>query len=86
MSRALHGYVDSSSADKGATDEIDEVDLQVLCLNGEGVAVRLPRSALGYDLRRLVSEKLPYKPGTKLVVHHENRKLTLDQTLGEHGI
>ena len=46
----------------------------------------VPRSMLGYDLRRLVSEKLPYKPGTKLVVHHENRKLTLDQTLGEQGI
>ena len=51
-----------------------------------GVRSSVPRSMLGYDLRRLVSEKLPYKPGTKLVVHHENRKLTLDQTLGEQGI
>jgi len=41
---------------------------------------------LGYDLRRLLSEKLPRKPGAKLAVHHVNAKLTLDQTLGEQGI
>ena len=79
-----HGYVDPSS-DKGA-GETDEVDLQVLCLGGEGVALSVPRSMLGYDLRRLVSEKLPCKPGAKLAVHHVNGKLTLDQTLGEQGI
>ena len=86
MSGAQHGYVDPSSTDKGAADEIDEVDLQVLCLTGEGVTLGVPRSMLGYDLRRLVSEKLPCKPGAKLAVHHVNRKLTLDQTLGEQGI
>ena len=86
MLPAQHGYVDPSSADKGATDETDEVDLQVLCLSGEGVALSVPRSMLGYDLRRLVSEKLPCKPGAKLAVHHMNRKLTFDQTLREQEI
>ena len=86
MLPAQHGYVDPSSADKGATDETDEVDLQVLCLSGEGVALSVPRSMLGYDLRRLVSEKLPCKPGAKLAVHHMNRKLTFDQTLREQDI
>ena len=86
MSRAQHGYVDPSSTDKGAADETDEVDLQVLCLTGEGVTLSVPRSMLGYDLRRRLSEKLAYKPGAKLAVHHMNQKLTLDKTLGEQGI
>jgi len=71
---------------KGTADETDEVDLQVLCLTGEGVTLSVPCSMLGYELRRLVSEKLPCKPGAKLAVHHVNTKLTLNQTLAEKGI
>jgi len=41
---------------------------------------------LGYDLWRLVSEKLPCRPGAKLAVHHVNAKLRLNQTLGEQGM
>ena len=48
MSSALHGYLDPSSTDKGAADETDKVNLQVLCLTGEGVALSVPRSMLGY--------------------------------------
>jgi hypothetical protein len=86
MSGAQHGYVDPPSTDKGAADETDEVHLQVLCLTGEGVTLSVPRSMLGYDLRRLLSEKLPCKPGAKLALHHVNRKLALEETLGEQGI
>ena len=86
MSGAQHGYVDSSSTDKGAADETDEVELQVLCLTGEGVTLGVPCSMLGYELRRLVSEKLPCKPGAKLVVHHVNGKLTLNKNLEDQGI
>ena len=78
--------MDPSSTDKGAADETDEVELQVLCLNGEGVTLSASRSMLGSDLRRLVSDKLPSKPGTKLVVHHANGKLTLDENLEEQGM
>ena len=46
MSGAHHGYEDPS-ADKGAADETDEVDLQVLCLTGEGVTLSVPRCMLG---------------------------------------
>ena len=86
MPAAQHGYVHLSSADKDASDETDEVDLQVQCLTGEGVTLRVPLSILGYDLRRLVSEKLPCKPGAKLAVYHGNAMLALDQALGEQGI
>ena len=88
MSGAQHGYVDPST-DKGAVDETDEVDLQVLFLTGEGVTLSVPRSMLGYELRRLVAEKLPCKPGAKLALHHVDAKpakLTLNQTLAEQGI
>ena len=85
MSGSQHGYADPST-DKGAADETDEVDLQMLCLTGEGVTLSVPRSMLGYELRRLVSEKLPFKPGAKLAVHHANTMLALNQTLAEQGI
>ena len=85
MSSAQHGYAHPST-DKGAADETDEVDLEVLCLTGEGVTLSIARSMLGYELRRLVSEKLPCKPGAMLAVHHVNTKLTLNQTLAEQGI
>ena len=55
MSSAQHGYVDPSSTDKSAADETDEVDFRMLCLTGEGVTLSVPRSMLGYDLRRLLS-------------------------------
>ena len=86
MSSARHGYVDPSSADKGAADETDEVDLQMLCLTGQGVTLSVTCSMLGYDLHILVSKKLPCKPGAKLALHHSNGKLILDQTLREQGI
>jgi hypothetical protein len=56
MSGAHYGYVAPASADKGAADETDEVNLQVLCPTGEGVTLSVPRSMLGYNLWRLVSE------------------------------
>ena len=86
MSGGQHGYLDPSSTDKGAADETDEVNLEALCLTGEGVTLSVPRSMNGHHLCRLVSEKLPCKPGARLVVHHVNAKLTLNQTLGEQGI
>ena len=86
MPAAQHGSLDPSSADKDLADETDVVDLQVACLTGKGVTLSVPLSMLGYDLRRLVSEKLPCKPGAKLAVYHANAMLALDQALGEQGI
>jgi len=76
MACAQHGYEDPSSTDKGAAEGTDEVDLQVLRLTRQGVRLNVHRSMFGYDLCKLVSEKLPRKPGAKLTVHHKNRKLT----------
>ena len=84
--RARDGNLDPSSTDKDAADETDEVELHVLCLTGEGVTFSVSRSMLGSDLRRLVSEKLPCKPGAKLVVLHVNGQLKLDENLAERGM
>ena len=79
-------HADPSFADKDAADETDDVELQVLCLTGEGVTLSVRGSMLGSDLRRLVSEKLPCKQGARLVVHHGNGELKLDENLAEQGI
>ena len=84
--RSMANHVDPSFTDEGAADETDEVELQVRCLTGEGITFSVSRSMLGSDLRRLVSEKLPCKPGAKLVVHHVNGQLKLDENLAEQGI
>ena len=55
---AQHGYLKPSFADKGAVDEADKIELQVLCLTGEGVTLTVSRSMLGYDLRRLVQIRM----------------------------
>ena len=65
----MANYMDLSSTDKGAADKTDEVELQVLCLTGEGVTLSVSRSMLGSDLPRLVSEKLQCKPDAKLAVY-----------------
>ena len=74
-----------ASADKGA-DETDEVELQALCLTGEGVTLSVSCSMHGSDLRSLVSKNLSCKPGAKLVVHRGNGKLTLNEDSGDQGI
>ena len=40
MSGAKCGYVDPSSTDKDAADATDEVELEVLCMAGEGVTLK----------------------------------------------
>ena len=61
--------MDPLCIDRGAVDEIDEIDLEVLCLTGGGVRLGIPGSIFGYDLRKLASEKLPCKPGAKLALY-----------------
>ena len=57
------------------------MDLQVLCMNGEGLTLRIPCNTFGQEVRKMVSEKLPPKPGAKLVLTHGDSELLLHQTL-----
>ena len=64
----------------------DVMDLQVLCLSGEGVTLTIPASMAGKDLHRMVSEQLPFKPGAKIYLHHMETSLKLHQSLQQQGI
>eukprot|EP00435_Cladocopium_sp_Y103_P025582 s1063_g6.t1 len=56
----LHGYPASTDS------ELEIIDVQVVCLNGEGLTLKIPSSTLGRDVRKMVAEKLPSKPGARL--------------------
>lgn len=62
------------------------MELEVLCLNGEGFRLRLSESTLGREVREMIAEKLPAKAGTCLMVTHQGSQLLLNKTLGEQGV
>ena len=78
------GHV-ASFSDSVRGGEPDMIDLQVHCLNGEGFTFRIPPSTLGREVRKMVSEKLPSKPGARVTLHGAS-KLILWQRLEEQGI
>eukprot|EP00438_Fugacium_kawagutii_P003283 Skav229035 [mRNA] locus=scaffold1014:231310:234309:+ [translate_table: standard] len=61
------------------------IEVQVLCLNGEGCILSLLPSTLGREVVQIVSRQLP-KRGAKLTLYHLSSPLILHQTLQEQGI
>ena len=78
---SVDGYVGSAGSEL-----VDLIDLHVLCLNGEGCSLSLSPSTLGLEVRTMVSEQLPTKKRTKMVLYHLASPLMLQQTLQEQGI
>ena len=76
---AVCSYVSPSSGS-------DVVDLQVLCLNGEGCTLKVSGSSVGWEVRRMVSNELPPRKGGKLTLQNNNSQLVLNQTLRQQGI
>ena len=74
------GYVEPSAGG------LEQIDLHVDFLNGEGCILKVSPSTLGRDVRRMLREQLPPKRGAKLALHHNGSPLVLDQTLQEQGI
>ena len=64
----------------------EAIEIQVLCLNGEGCNFTLTGSSLGHELRQMVLQGLPSKKGRTCVILYENSQLLLHQTLQEQGI
>ena len=62
------------------------IDLEVLCLTGEGLTLNVHHTTLGCEVQRMVSEQLPCKGGAKLVSHYMESRLILHKTLHEQGI
>ena len=69
-----------------AQGQIDMMDLEVLCMNGEGLTLRISCDTPGRDVRKMVSEKLPPKPGAGLALYHGDSNLLHHQSLKEQGI
>ena len=76
---AAAGYV---SADASC----EAIEIQVLCLDGEGYNFTLSASTLGHEVRQNISQRRPSKKGRRCMIHHKNSPLLLDQTLQEQGI
>ena len=76
---AAAGYV---SADASC----EAIEIQVLCLDGEGYNFTLSASTLGHEVRQNISQRLPSKKGRRCMIHHKNSPLLLHQTLQEQGI
>ena len=75
----LGGYVAPQKRD-------DVIDLQVLCLNGEGYALKVSGSCMGWEVCRMVSKHLPPRKGGKITLHHGDWELLLNQTLQQQGV
>jgi len=76
---AVGGYVSGTSG-------CEAIEIQVLCLNGEGCNFTLSGSTLGHEVRQNIVQRLPSKKGRRYVIHHKNSPLLLHQTLQEQGI
>ena len=64
----------------------EAIELQVLCLTGEGFNFKLDKSTFGYQVQQMVSTQLPGREGAKIVLHHMEAKLVLTESLEQQGI
>ena len=62
------------------------MELQVLCLTGEAVTLKVDKSMLGREVRQMVSTQLPGKAGAKMALHHMDAELMLAESLEQQGI
>ncbi len=67
-------------------DATEAIELEVLCLTGEGFNFKLDKSTLGYKVQQMVSTQLPGREGAKIVLHHMCAKLVLAKSLEQQGI
>ena len=67
-------------------DATETIELQVLCLTGEGVTLMVDKAMLGHEVRQMVSTQLSGKAGAKIVLTHLDAHLVLSQSLEQQGI
>ena len=77
MSTGASGYMPPSCS---------EVDLCIVCLNGETFTLKLSASSVAWEVYVMVSQQLPLKKGGRFILHHLDSRLMLHQTLQEQGI
>ena len=83
----------NSPGDAAVSDAIpgarqaDLMGLHICGLNGEELMrLHLHGACTGREVRQMVAEKLPSKPGATFLLYHGVSKLKLDKTLAEQGI
>eukprot|EP00434_Breviolum_minutum_P030445 symbB.v1.2.026924.t1/scaffold2730.1/size72026/8 len=54
-------------------------------ISGEGFLIRIPASNTGKDLQQMIALQIPQKPGTRISLQHESKKLLLHKGLREQG-
>jgi hypothetical protein len=90
MSTDSLGYMTAPSdvsEQGGKLPQLALVELEVRGLNGELVRTKLPAVCTGKQVRKMVAEKLPSRPGAKFLLSHgTSQLLMLDRTLPEQGI
>ena len=64
----------------------ERINLQVLCLTGEGLTLRLSPATLGSEVRREVAQRFPAKRGAQLVLHKGTEPLRFDTMLQQQSI
>ena len=78
MSSGAGGYVEPPAGS-------DLIDLDVVCLSGEGGVLRVSSSSLGREVRQMVSERLEPKKGARPALHHLAAPLVLHQNVARAG-
>ena len=62
------------------------VGIEVISLHGQSLHFSVSESLTGRELRTMICEKVPHKPGAGLFVQHGSLPLCLDKTLVQQGI
>ena len=62
------------------------VKIEVISLHGQSLHFSVSESLTGRELRTMICEKVPHKPGAGLFVQHGSLPLCLDKTLVQQGI
>ena len=91
MSTKSLGYtaaISDVSAVGGEPPQHDMMDIRVCGFSGEELLrTKLPAaSTLGQEVRKMVAEKLPSKPGARFLLYQGVSQLMLNKTLQEQGI
>ena len=95
MSTRTAGYVTGQSYD----DDHCMINLDLQTLSGEELRLRVERSTVGSEVRKMILDRLPVKIGARLVLDHTRKqtseqgveeavtvRLKLHQTLQEQGL
>lgn len=66
--------------------EEGSIVVEVVSLEGEKIALKVPESIRGMELRKMIAARVAAKPGASVAVLFEASLLSLSETLAQQGI